>query len=247
MDTLNQTLGDSEENGAGMQAFLINANKLAVVFGCAVFAANHVGHADKARERGGSQIKGNSDTRLLFERVEESDGRTTEKTFKTLVTACKVKNGEDGFSLKATLRKFVSERTKTATNSTTLVVESVEAANPTDTPKPVGKPITKTERARRGFVEMYHQLANSVDPTPGLDGRTKVLKVKADDVRDRMRDFGMLDCYDKSTELTRAAQTLFSTVKAELTGRRVFIEFKGQIWRLYPAPGGESKITFRPC
>jgi hypothetical protein len=55
IDTLNQTLGDADENGAGMQAFMANANLMATGFGCAVLASNHVGHAEKGRERGGSQ------------------------------------------------------------------------------------------------------------------------------------------------------------------------------------------------
>jgi AAA domain len=235
IDTLNQTLGDSEENGTGMQAFLINATKLAGVFDCAVFAANHVGHSEKDRERGGSQIGGNSDSRLQVERIGEPGGKAADaKTFEALITAHKVKNGEDGFSLKVTLRKFVLGVDEDGDEATTLVVDHVEAVEPGCEPKPVGKASTKTERARRGFVEAYHHLSNDVEPTPGLDGKSKVRKVKVGDLRDHMRDCGMLDRWgDNSNELTPSAKTLFSTVKAELLEQRTFVEFKGQIWLLY--------------
>ena len=80
---------------------MINANLLANGFGCAVYAANHVGHAEKDRERGGSQIKGNADTRLQVERLVEAPTIVASiKTFETLIHARKVKNGEDGFSLR---------------------------------------------------------------------------------------------------------------------------------------------------
>ena len=127
IDTLNQTLGDAEENGPGMQAFLINAGVLANGFSCSVLAANHVGHAEKDRERGGSQIKGNADTRLQIKRVAEEptivDGV---KIFEALIHAHKVKNAEDGFSLKATLRQFILGQDADGDDATTLVVLSYD-------------------------------------------------------------------------------------------------------------------------
>lgn len=58
--------------------------------------------------------------------------------------------------------------------------------------------------------------------------------MKVGDLRDHMRDCGMLDRWgDNSNELTPSAKTLFSTVKAELLEQRTFVEFKGQIWLLY--------------
>jgi hypothetical protein len=209
IDTLNQTLGDSEENGTGMQAFLINANKLAVEFTCPVFAANHVGHAEKDCERGGSQIGGNSDTRLQIERIGEPGGKAADaKTFEALIHARKVKNGEDGFSLKVTLRKFVLGVDEDGDEATTLVVDRVEAVAPGGEPKPVRKAPSKTERARRAFVEAYRHLSNDVEPTLGLDRKSKVRKVRVTDIRDHMRTCGMLDCYDNSVELLPSAKTL---------------------------------------
>lgn len=136
IDTLNQTLGDAEENGTGMQAFMINGGLLANGFSCPVFAANHVGHAEKDRERGGSQIKGNADTRLQIERTDEEPTIVAGvKTFETLIHARKVKNGEDGFSLKATLRQFVLGQDLDGDDVSTLVVDSVEAVDLDEKPK----------------------------------------------------------------------------------------------------------------
>jgi hypothetical protein len=135
-----------------------------------------------------------------------------------------------------TLEKVVIGEDEDGDDVTTLAVVSVEPVEPGEKPKPAGN-VSKTERTRRAFVEAYHHLANEAEPTNGLDGKTKVRKVKVEDLRDRMRDCGMLDCYDSSVELLPAAKTLFSTVKAELIAPgkdRAFIEFKGLIWRLYP-------------
>jgi hypothetical protein len=238
IDTLNQTLGDAEENGPGMPAFLINAGVIANGFACSVFAANHVGHAEKGRERGGSQIQGNSETRLQIERIGEPGGKAADaKTFEALIHARKVKNAEDGFSLKATLRQFVLGKDADGDDVTTLVVDRVEAVGSDEKLKVGAKPPSKAARARRAFVEAYHQLANDVAPTAGLDGKSKVRKVKVEAIRGHMADCGMLDCHDGSSILLPSAKVLFSTVKGELIAPgkgQAFIERKGLIWALYP-------------
>ena len=168
IDTLNQTLGDAEENGPGMQAFLINAGALAHGFSCAVLAANHVGHTEKDRERGGSQIKGNADTRLQIKRVAEEptivDGV---KTFEALIHAHKVKNAEDGFSLKATLRQFILGEDADGDDVTTLVVASVEPADEDGAPgAKAGSPAKAREKSnvelmKDAFVAAYAHLAQA--------------------------------------------------------------------------------------
>ena len=244
IDTLNQTLGDAEENGTGMQAFMINANLLANGFGCAVYAANHVGHAEKDRERGGSQIKGNADTRLQVERLVEAPTIVAGvKTFETLIHARKVKNGEDGFSLRATLREFVLGVDEDGDEAKTLVIDRVEAASEPREEATSGGPgspgrVSKTERTRRAFTEAYHHLANDVEPSSGLDGKSMVRKVRGDAIRDHMRDSGMLDCEDgKPDVLTNGAKELFNRVKRELIAPglwREFIELRGLVWALFP-------------
>jgi hypothetical protein len=140
IDTLNQTLGDAEENTTGMQAFMANALAIARRFDCCVFAVNHVGHSDKGRERGGSAIMGNADVRIWVERVNREpvivDGV---KTFETILHAVKIKNGPDGFDLKATLREFPLGRDSDGDMATTLVVDRIEDAGLTSAAKPKGK------------------------------------------------------------------------------------------------------------
>jgi hypothetical protein len=227
IDTLNQTLGDSEENGPGMQAFMVNATVIAIGFECPVFAANHVGHTEKNRERGGSQIKGNADTRLQIERVNPEpivvDGI---KTFETLIHARKVKNGEDGFSLKATLRQFVLGTDSDGDEVTTLVVDRVErmGEEAATKRKKSDKPPSKAKVRRDGFEEAYHHIANDVEPTLSLDRRTKVRKVSVGAIHKHMKAAGLLDGDQDGKR--------FSELKLEMiapkTGR--FIERDGMIW-----------------
>jgi hypothetical protein len=156
------------------------------------------------------------------------------KTFEALIHARKVKNGEDGFSLKVTLRKFVLGVDGDGDEATTLVVDRVEAVEPGETPKPVGKAPTKTERARRAFVDAYNHLANDVeaDKRPGRQVQgAKGQGGRPPRPHGRLRHAGR---YDSSVELTPGAKTLFSTVKAEMLAQRTFVEFKGLIWVLYP-------------
>ena len=161
IDTLNQTLGDADENGAGMQAFMSNGTKVAAWFTTAVLAANHVGHADKDRERGGSQIKGNADIRIQIERVNEKpievDGV---KHFETLIHARKVKNGEDDFSLKATLRQFVMGKDFDGDEVTTLVVDRVERMGEEEAAK--RKKSDKPDFASGDFAPRLHRRLPSV-------------------------------------------------------------------------------------
>ena len=229
IDTLNQTLGDADENGAGMQAFMANATLMANGFGCAVLASNHVGHAEKGRERGGSQIKGNSDTRLWVERVNlEPTVVDGVKTYETIIHVAKVKNGVDGFDLKATLHEIVLGKDSDGDDVTTLVVDSVERMEGELKPKKAGRPSPNMEARRNGFVEAYQHIANDVEPVWGLDRRTKVRKVPVQAIHEHMRSAGLLDDDLRNRR--------FSELKLEMvapkTGR--FIERDGMLWLLYP-------------
>jgi hypothetical protein len=232
IDTLNQTLGDSEENGPGMQAFMVNATMIATGFECPVFAANHVGHTEKNRERGGSQIKGNADTRLQIERVIPEpivvDGI---KTFETLIHARKVKNGEDGFSLKATLRQFVIGTDSDGDQVTTLVVDRVERMGEKAVAKAKLEKADKRTSAqirRNGFAQAYQHLANDVEPVLGLDRRTRVRKVPVSAIQLHMRSAGLLDDDNRGKQFSRTKLEMV----APKTGR--FIERDGSVWLLHP-------------
>ena len=236
IDTLNQTLGDADENGPGMQAFMANATLLANGFGCAVLASHHVGHAEKGRERGGSQIKGNSDTRLWVERVNlEPTIVDGVKTYETVIYVVKVKNGVDGFDLKAMLREIVLGRDSDGDDVTTLIVDSVERMDRESKPKKAGRPSPNLEARRDGFVEAYQHMANDVEPVWGLDKRTKVRKVPVRAIHEHMMSAGLLDDDPRN----RRFRELKLEMVAPKTGR--FIERDGMVWLLYP----ERPFTFR--
>jgi hypothetical protein len=239
IDTLNQTLGDAEENTTGMQAFMANALTIARRFDCCVFAVNHVGHSDKGRERGGSAIMGNADVRIWVERVNREpvivDGV---KTFETILHAVKIKNGPDGFDLKATLREFPLGRDSDGDMATTLVVDRIEDAGLTSAAKPKAKERepSRRESLRHEFLAMYHQIANDVDPSPGLDGRSQVRKVKVDAIRDLLITRGHLE-RGEDGKLPQAERSALSQVRKALTKTgpgQTMVEAEGLIWLMRP-------------
>jgi len=241
-DTLNQTLGSEDESTTGMQAFMANATELARHFKCCVVAVNHVGHAEKGRERGGSQIKGNADGRIWVERPDDDpvavDGV---KTFKTTLHVVKVKNGADGFDLEATLREVILGTDEDGDEESTLAVVALEELSEKvvggGTKGATARGVSKLERLRRAFVEAYHHLANDVEPTLGKDRRTKVRKVPIGAISDYLINGEML-------ENDRQSQKDFNAVKQELLAPgpgRKFIADKGKIWALYPEQSFEFK------
>ena len=147
-----------------------------------------------------------------------------------------------------TLEKVVIGKDADGDDVTTLVVDRVEAVEPGEPPKAASGSVSKTERARQAFIEAYHHLANDVEPTNGQDGRTKVRKVKVEDLRDRMRDCGMLDRWgDNSNELAPTAKVLFSKVKAEMIAPgkdRASLSSRGKSGAFTPSCRSSFRITF---
>jgi hypothetical protein len=237
IDTLSQTLGDAEENTTGMQAFMHNATKLSKHFGCCVLAVHHVGHNEKDRERGGSQIKGNADGRIWMERAQIPPMVPIEgsKTFETILHVMKVKNGPDALDLKATLFEFKLGQDSDFDDVTTLVVDRIEEAETTGDikPNPEPKPERETAKIRRAIIEAYDQLADSVSPFQSFDGKP-VRKVSVDAIRDRVKDRGHFSL-DAKGNIDATSRSLFRNAKTSLTApgkARTYIEDKGLLWRL---------------
>jgi KaiC/GvpD/RAD55 family RecA-like ATPase len=228
IDTLSQTLGDAEENTTGMQAFMHNATKLSKHFGCCVIAIHHVGHTEKDRERGGSQIKGNADGRICMERAQTPpmipiDGS---KTFETVLHVVKVKNGPDAIDLKATLFEFKLGQDSDGDDVTTLVVDRIEETE--TAPEPATDKRTAAVILRHEYLAAYDRLADGVTETH-VNGKS-VRKVADDAIRDELRDRGFLD-KDESGKITSTARSQLRRTKTELLGKTVIIERKGLIWR----------------
>jgi RecA-family ATPase len=99
-DTLNQGLGDTDEDGAGMQAYMSNSGQLARHFGAVVMPIHHPGHSNRGRGRGGSQFGANSDNVILMNRWKRKEGE-----LKTFLKLTKGRNEADSdMGLLITLR-----------------------------------------------------------------------------------------------------------------------------------------------
>ena len=120
LDTLAQTLGGADENGAGMTAFLANAGKLAERFGCLVLIVHHVGHGDDKRMRGHSSLGGGVDAQILCERQEGS--------LEATLTVIKLKDDASDVRFTARLSRVVLGRDEDGDEVSTLIVELVEEA-----------------------------------------------------------------------------------------------------------------------
>jgi AAA domain len=120
LDTLAQALGGSDENGAGMTAFLANAGKLAEHFHCLVLIVHHVGHADDRRMRGHSSLGGGIDAQILCERPEGA--------LEATLTVIKLKDDASDVRFVARLSRIVLGHDEDGDEISTLIVESVEEA-----------------------------------------------------------------------------------------------------------------------
>lgn len=132
LDTLAQTLGAGDENGAGMTAFVANAGALAAHFRALVLIVHHVGLGDDRRMRGHSSLNGALDAVILSERQEGEIAAT--------LTLQKLKDEASEERLMARLSRVVLGYDEEGDEISTLVVDSiedVERAQPTQKPKSV--------------------------------------------------------------------------------------------------------------
>lgn len=120
LDTLAQTLGSGDENGAGMTAFLTNAGKLAEHFQCLVLIVHHVGHADDKRMRGHSSLGGGVDAQILCERQEGA--------LEAVLTVVKLKDEASDVRFTARLSRVVLGHDQDGDEISTLIVDGVDEA-----------------------------------------------------------------------------------------------------------------------
>jgi len=120
IDTLAQTLGAGDENGAGMIQYVANATALANRFECLVLIVHHVGLSDDQRLRGHSSLHCGIDAQVLCDRVEG--------TFGAVLTLQKLKDDEDEIRLEAQLSCFVIRRDEDGDSVSTLVVDRIKDA-----------------------------------------------------------------------------------------------------------------------
>jgi hypothetical protein len=117
IDTLAQSLGGGDENGAGMMLFLANATALSSRFKAFVLIVHHVGLSDELRARGHSSLKCGVDAQMLCEREKGSMVAT--------LTLQKQKDEADDRTFAAQLSRVVIGHDSDGDEVSTLVVEHV--------------------------------------------------------------------------------------------------------------------------
>jgi hypothetical protein len=122
LDTLAQTIGAGDENGAGMTAFVANAGELAGRFKALVLIVHHTGLGDDKRMRGHSSLNGALDAQILCERVEGDLAAT--------LTLQKLKDDASDVRMLARLSRVVITQDEDGDEISTLVVDSIEDAEP---------------------------------------------------------------------------------------------------------------------
>jgi hypothetical protein len=118
IDTLAQSLGAGDENGAGMIQFVANATALANKFRAFVLIIHHIGLGDDKRMRGHSSLIGGVDAQILCERKEGA--------LSTSLTLQKLKDEESRIKLTAHLARVVIGQDEDGDDISTLIVESIE-------------------------------------------------------------------------------------------------------------------------
>src|SRR5271169_472997 len=99
LDTLAQMLCGGEENGAGMTAFVRNAQALSHHFACFVLAVHHLGYASEQRLRGHSSLPAACDLIIRAERLPDAPATT--------LRVEKAKDNPANITLTATMKRVV--------------------------------------------------------------------------------------------------------------------------------------------
>ncbi len=176
LDTLAQTLGAADENGAGMTAFVGNAARLAAKFGALVLIVHHVGLGEGAQQRmrGHSSLHGALDAQLLCERQEGSLSAT--------LTLQKLKDEACDVRLTANLSRVTVTHDDDGEEISTLIVETIADAAAPETSKRAPS-VPRSQRLLREVI------ARSIDEAgemirPFIDGPS-LRAVDEDRVRER--------------------------------------------------------------
>jgi AAA domain len=176
IDTLAQTLGGGEENGAGMQQVIANAQALANHFKCFVLVIHHSGLADDDRPRGWSGLKAALDVVIRFERKEG--------TLTTALTIQKLKDEDDrDVTFEAQLLRIIIGRDDEKEEISTLIVETVRKTEATK-PCSATKAIPRSQRLLMTVIKEAIEEAG-IDFKPFAEG-PMVTGVEASIVRKRL-------------------------------------------------------------
>lgn len=149
IDTLVQSIGAGDENGAGMIQFVANATALANHFKCLVAAVHHVGLGDDKRLRGHTSLLGAIDVQILCERKEGALSAT--------LTLQKLKDEASGIKLTAHFSRVIIGRDEDSDEVSTLIVDSIEDSETT------GGAATRPKSIPRGQRLLMAMVAQAID------------------------------------------------------------------------------------
>jgi hypothetical protein len=160
IDTLAQSLGAGDENGAGMIQFVANATALANKFRAFVLIVHHVGLGDDRRMRGHSSLIGGVDAQILCERKEGA--------LSTSLTLQKLKDEASSVKLTAHLGRVVIGQDEDGDDISTLIVERIEDGAEGE----AGKKPKTIPRAQRLLMDMVALALDEAGETfrPFADG-----------------------------------------------------------------------------
>lgn len=219
LDTLAQTLGGSDENGAGMTAFLTNAGKLAERFGCLVLIVHHVGYGDEKRMRGHSSLGGGVDAQILCERQEGA--------LEATLTVIKLKDNSSDVRFTARLSRIVIGHDEDGEEISTLIVDGVDEAQLASS-APVAKSIPKSLRLLMDVVAEALSESGIEIQAFGASG-PKVRAVAESHIRkryfDRLAEQAEPD-EDKGKLYDRQRQAFRRAIKSALDARNLVAEDK---------------------
>jgi hypothetical protein len=116
LDTLAQMLCGADENGAGMTAFVRNAQALSHRFGCFILAVHHIGYAAEQRLRGHSSLPAAADLIIRAERLPDAPATT--------LAVEKAKDSPLNVTMTVNMRRIVLD-TVDGDDISTLVIDSI--------------------------------------------------------------------------------------------------------------------------
>eukprot|EP01037_Dinobryon_pediforme_P012167 gene12167-12255_t len=173
IDTLAQSLGNGDENGAGMIQFIANITELSSKFKCLVLAVHHVGYSEGGRMRGHSSLIGALDAAILCE-----GGKGSLSSELTLI---KSKDDESGLKFTANLERvdlgFDSDGDPISTLVVTAISEGGKAA-------PTVTQAKDTPSMQRLLMDAFHEAVSEHGTDHQIYGGPKVTAVAERFVRD---------------------------------------------------------------
>jgi hypothetical protein len=225
IDTLNRSLAGSENKDEDMGAYIRAADMIRDAFDCLVVIIHHSPH-DGNRPRGHSSLIGACDAQIAVRK--EQDNVVAELEL--------AKDMEVGLKLVSRLEKVELGKDHDGDTVSSCVVRE-DAGAVANVAKKTGRSRRSddVDKVKRAIIENYERLADSVEETPGLDGKQLVKKVGVDKLRDEVRLRGYLETNDGGG-LTTTGRTHWRRAKTDLIASKRFIEDNKLFWRLTPDP-----------